>query len=855
MATTPFGTATTFGQMSIMALRYLAGRKLRTTLTTLAIVFGVALIFAMNLTMPAAMDAFRRTMIAASGNVDLSISSVSGESFAPDQPLQAVKDVENVSAVTGSLRRLISLPDAQTAELGDAAKIELIGVDPATVLDVREYVVSSGRFLEPGDTGVAVIPAQLAELAPQLTLGAKIPLMTANGIQTYTIVGTVANAGTKSRPQIMVTLADAQAAFSQPGLINTIDVAFKPGTSEKAVKSDIKKALGKDFRLDSTSSETDTLSSMKMGFAIFGVMGAIALFIGAFLIFNTFRTVILERRHDLAMLRAVGATRRQITQMILVESLIQGLIGTALGLLIGLSMALLMSSFYDRMSSTFSINDFEIDIRLSVSSVGSALAVGLLTTLLAGYWPARSAGRISPLDAMRPGTAADTRRAARWGIIAGAAIMAVAVLLLVASDQTTAGGAVLFMIGMIIAAPGLVLPLTRLFSPFLSLWFDREGDLARSNMVRMPGRAAITSSTLMIGLATVILIASMVSSFKVLIDRLMEASFSSDVMLTPQTIAMYGSVLGADEKLADSLRAIPDVQTVAGLRYASDTYKGQSLEILGINPDDYPKVAPLDFNQGQPDEAYAALNTERAAIVNTLTANTFGLKVGSSITLPTAEGEQTYRIVALADDLLHFKLNAFYISQANLAADFHKQEDVLIMIRLKPGADEAAALAAITTAAQDYPQFTVRAVSEYKKTLSDATGNAYWLFWGMAILILIPSALGLLNTLTINVMERTREIGIVRAVGGSRHQVRRIVTAEALLLGLFGAATGVLAGIAMSYGIISTLSSVAWNMTYSFPLLGIVAAVVLGILLALFSSILPARNAAKLDIIRALQYE
>jgi putative ABC transport system permease protein len=319
---------------------------------------------------------------------------------------------------------------------------------------------------------------------------------------------------------------------------------------------------------------------------------------------------------------------------------------------------------------------------------------------------------------------------------------------------------------------------------------------------------------------------------------------------------MYGSVLGADEKLADNLRAVPDVQTVVGLRYAASTYDGKALEILGIDPVDYPKLAPLDFNQGDPGKAYAALSGEgRNAIANTLTANAFALKVGSTITLPTAEGDQTYRIVGIADDLLHFKLNAFYISQANLAADFHKQEDVLIMIRLKSGADQDAALAAIKTAAQDYPQFTVRAVSEYKQTLIDATASAYWIFWGMAALILFPSALGLLNTLTINVMERTREIGIVRAVGGSRKQVRRIVTAEALLLGLFGASIGVVAGIAMSYGVISAIDSVAWNLSYSFPLIGILAAVILGIVLALLSSILPARNAAKLDIIRALQYE
>jgi putative ABC transport system permease protein len=202
-----------------------------------------------------------------------------------------------------------------------------------------------------------------------------------------------------------------------------------------------------------------------------------------------------------------------------------------------------------------------------------------------------------------------------------------------------------------------------------------------------------------------------------------------------------------------------------------------------------------------------------------------------------------------------FKLNVIFISEANLKADFHRSEDVMLMVALKANADKPAALAGIQKLLGDYPQFTARLTGEYRTSLLEITTGAMGLFYGIAILILIPAALGLLNTLTINVLERTREIGVVRAVGGSRTQVRRMVTAEALLLGLFGAATGVLAGVAMSYGFISVFSLVNWQLTYEFPLMGIIAAIVIGLLLALFAGVMPARSAAKLDIIRALQYE
>lgn len=854
MTTNTLGFTSTFAQMALMALRYLSGRKLRTVLTTLAIVFGVGLIFAMNLVLPGMKDAFRRTMLAASGNVDLSIRSVTGEAFAPEQPLSAVSGVKNVEAVTGSLRRQFSLPKGK-ASLGDTSQIELVGVDPATVTQVRHYSLAEGHFLQPGDTGKVVIPSTLVELAPQLKLGGEMPIMTTNGLKSFTIVGIVSVAGTKSRPQIIIPLADAQADFNQPGLINTIDVAFKPGADEKAVKAEIQKALGSGFSLDVSDAET-ALASMQTGYALFAMIGALALFIGAFLIFNTFRTVILERRRDLAMLRAIGATRRQITQMILVESLIQGMTGTLLGMIIGFLMTKGLLGAMGSMYSSLGLRDIHIYISLNASAVVTALGIGLLTTLAAGYWPARSAGRISPLDALRPSSAADVRRAARWGVVAGAAIMVVGGMLLVASQNTTAVGAVLFMIGLIVAAPGLVLPLARLFSPVLTLWFNREGDLARGNLTRQPGRAAITASTLMIGLASLILIASMVSGFSALLDNLMKGSFSSDLILTPETIAMYGSDLGADENLANRVRALPQVETVATLRYASSTYNGQTLEVLGIDPVDYPKLSPLDFADGSPSQAYAALGSgERTAIANSLTAASLGLKLGGTVTLPTAEGTQTYRIVGIANDLMHFKLDVFYISQANLKADFHKTEDVMVTIRLKPGADQTAAMAGVKTILEDYPQFTPRVISEYRKQLNNIMSGAMSFFYGLAALILFPASLGLLNTLTINVMERTREIGVVRAVGGSRRQIRRIVTAEALLLGLFGAATGILAGVAMSYGAISTMQTIGWKTPYVFPFIGILAAVIVGILLALLASILPARNAARLDIIRALQYE
>lgn len=402
-------------QMTLMGLRYLSGRKLRTTLTTLAIVFGVALIFAINLVLPSALNAFKQSMSAVTG-ADITVTSLSGEVFAPDV-LTQVAAVDGVQSVSGLLRRQFSLPVLSGSNLGSTTQLTLVGIDPAQT--VRQFTVSEGRFLEPGDTGKALVPAGIAELAPQLEVGMTFPLITAGGLKVYTVVGFLAEQGNPTAPEIYVTLADAQAAFNQPGQINTVEAAITAGADRAAVTAAIQNVLGAGFQINTQTDTSSYLAATQVGFAIFDLLGVLALFLGAFLIFNTFRTVVVERRHDIAMLRAIGATRRQITQMIVIESLVQGVVGTLIGLIVGYLLSAGMINLVGSIWSQYT-NKGALELRFNLSALLLAGGLGLLTALLAGYWPARSAGKTSPLEALRPATAASLQRAARWGLIVGA---------------------------------------------------------------------------------------------------------------------------------------------------------------------------------------------------------------------------------------------------------------------------------------------------------------------------------------------------------------------------------------------------------------------------------------------------
>ncbi|MHB0875805.1 MAG: ABC transporter permease [Anaerolineae bacterium] len=847
-------TSTTW-QMVVMAMQYMRVRRLRTALTTLAIVLGVTLVFAVNLALPSAMAALSRTTMSAAGRADLTVTSPAGV-FAAEAPLTAIREVPGVNAATAVLRRQIGLPNdgGGLGAPGQVTTYQLVGIDAATVLDVHPYVVTDGRMLEASESGVAMLPSWLAASTPQLQVGSTFPLATAGGLRAFTVVGLYADQGSQDTPQVLMGLSDAQSVLAIDGQVSAIEVALAPGSDHATVANAVEEALGPSFSVDSGATEMDAYVSMQVGYVIFNLFGLLALFMGAFLIFNTFRTVVAERRRDLAMLRAIGATRGQVMQVILTEGLVQGVVGTALGLILGYALAASLMGALTSLYAQFR-SGMELAITLNLTALLVSICLGLLTSLAASYLPARAAGRVSPLEALRPVDAGATRRATRLSLYVSAPVLFLGVVMLVAGTKTAPLGAIMFLIGMVAAAPVLVSPVAHIFGPLLTLWFSREGDLARGNLTRQPGRAAVTAGTLMVGLATLILLASLVSSFGGLISGLANRSFASDAMLVPASVGVYGSVIGADPSLAERLRALPPVAAATGLRAVTTTADGQEVQVLGIDPLEYPKVAGLEFAEGDGEAAVSALAAGRNAIVTSLAANSLGLGTGDDVVMQTAEGPRTYRIVAVGDDMLSFKVMGVFISHESIVADFHKTEDVMLMVNYVPGTDRAAALEQIRQVAAAYPQFTVRDTGEYRATVMEMSVGVLQAFYGLAALILIPAALGLLNTLTINVIERTREIGMVRAIGGSRAQVRRMVTGEALLLGLFGAATGILAGVAMSYGFIQAFGLLGWTLPYEPPLVAVVVALVVAVVLALLAAILPARNAARLDIIRALQYE
>ncbi|MCS7281890.1 MAG: ABC transporter permease [Anaerolineae bacterium] len=835
-----------------MALRYLRGRKLRTALTTLAVVFGVAVLFGMNTLLPTMLQAFRQTVLATMGKVDLVFTSVTDGPFPADR-IELVRGIEGIAEVTGSLRRNVLLPPSVASRAGLNA-ITLVGVEPGVAVRLRHYPLKEGRFLTDEDGDAIVVSKGLAEKLG-LSIGSALTLPSATGTTDFEVVGILDMPSIPGVEEAFVPLSAAQRLLGMPGQINVIEAVVKPGVNRDEVEKAALVALGNLFKAEPPDLGEELIASLQMGEVAFAIMGVMALAIGAFIILNTFRTVVVERRHDLGMLRAVGASRRVVVGLILAESLLQGLLGTAIGLAAGYGLAWVLLLTVKSVMQQYLRMEAAVPI-ITLPNLLTAAVLGIGATLAGGLWPALSAGRVTPLEALRPVVPGAYERAAKKRGIVGAVLIVLAALgLLTGNFNLVALGTVLFMVGLVLVAPILVGPLSRLFGRLLALMFAREGRLAEGNLARQPNRAAVTASALMVGLAMVLALAGMVTSIFDGFMSYIDHSLRADFLLMPASLVLGGGNVGAGPELMEEVRGVPGVTGATTLRLGAAAVNGLTIQVIGVDPQTYPQLSGLVFRYGDPEEAFAALGRERAMIVNGVFAAQRRVRVGDVLTLQTPAGEREYRVVGVGSDYLNAKLVTAYISHANLERDFYQTADLLVMVEAAEDADMAAVQARLEKIVQKYPSFVLTEWRSFREEQERVFGQSVSLFNVIGVMFALPSLLAMVNTLTINVMERTREIGVLRAVGSTRRQIRRMVLAESLLLGALGTAFGILAGLWLGYVLVQGMNVSGFVIPYYFPYTGILIAVAVGLLIGVGAAVVPARRAAQLDVVAALRYE
>ncbi len=844
------------GLQFALAARYLWGRKLRTFLTTLAIVFGVLVIFGMNILVPTMLKAFQANIMAASGQVDVTITLKTGEAFQRNV-LNKIKTVPGIRVIAGSLSRTVNIPEGFYGKAKVTA-LNLTGIDPRAATDLRSYPIKQGRFLRGGDADAAVITTSLADNLG-LRLGDELNLPTTSGDVDLLIVGLLPARALPGNEEVLVTLLEAQKLLDLPDRINTIEINLDTtDTAERdAIQKDIQDMLGSNYTLGGLSSGTEIWASIKVAQTATNLMGVLALFMGGFIIFNTFRTIVAERRHDIGMLRAIGASRSTILGLILAEGTLQGIFGTA----VGMGLGYLLGAGLTRLMAPMLYQFIHIEMAAPLVSsglIGVTLALGIGVTLLAGFIPAVRASRITPMEALRPSIADVVRRTSVLGGVLGVTLIVLAVLGLISGNNNYIFlGSMFFLLGLILAAPMLVHPVASVLSALIASIYARDGTgiLAQSNLTRQPTRAAVTASATMIGLAIIVAMGGMIMSLSGNFMDILQRSLGSDYLVMPPSVAVWRSNVGADRDLAERLHAVPGVAVVSTMRYASTQANSKALSLLGIDPVAFPQVSSLTFQQGDPRTAFQALANERALIANGVFAAQAGLKVGEVVQLSTPTGAKPYRIVAVAGDYLNAKLLTAYVSQENLSKDFRKDEDIFIQLNLAPGADPAVVEPRLKKILEDYPQFKLISGKSYFEENKQIFESVFFFYFVLLAVLSVPSLIAMLNTLAIGVIERTREIGMLRAIGATRRQVRRMVVVESLLLAAIGTGLGLLAGLYLGYVMVLGLSVGGYPVTYSFPYAGLLAAVAAGLLFGVLAALIPARQAAQMEIVRALRYE
>src|SRR5581483_4525590 len=839
-----------------LAARYLWGRKLRTALTTLAVVFGVLVIFGMNILLPTMLQAFRTSILSASGQVDVTITQKSGETFSP-RLAERLADIPGVRAVSGSLEQTINIPAGYYRQ-GTVGALSLIGINPKAASALHDYSVKQGRFLRSEDTSAAVINDSLANTL-NLKLGDELSIPGTRGAVKLKIVGIRTSQALPGNEPVWVTLTEAQNILNQPNRINTIEINLntQDPAQRDAIKSVIQTQIGSEYQLGGLSSDSQIFASLQTSQQAFNLMGFLSLFMGGFIIFNTFRTVVAERRHDIGMLRAIGANRRTIITLFLAEGLLQGVLGTLIGMGLGYLLGLAIISISSRALQQYLHVSFGAPV-IEPGLVIITILLGLGVTLVSALLPAFSASRVTPLEALRPTVVGvEERRKISNSFIVGIALIVLALAGLITHNiGLVALGGFFFLIGLVLIAPTLVKPIANLFAALIAFIFARQGTatLAEGNLTRQPSRAAITASVTMIGLAIIVATVGLISSLTGNITGLLESTLGSDYLLIPPSVGLWSSNVGADESLADRLRATPGVAVVSTLRFATTSMNNQDVNLLGIDPQTFPEVSGMNFQAGDPNTVYQELARGRGLIVNGITASQLRLHVGDDVKLSSPEGEQTYRVLAIANDLLNTKILTGYTSQANLKNDFHKTDDIFIQINLAPNADRAQTDVRIKEIVARYPQFNLVSGREYIAQTRQLYTATFSVFYILLVVLALPSLIAILNTLAIGVIERTREIGMLRAIGATRRQIRQTILAEALLLAATGTAFGLIAGLYLGYVMVIGLSSI-YPLTYSFPFAGILVAIAIGLLFGVIAALVPARQAAHLNIIRALRYE
>jgi putative ABC transport system permease protein len=659
---------------------------------------------------------------------------------------------------------------------------------------------------------------------------------------------------------VQMTLPEAQRVSGHDGY-DDISVAAERGTSPEQLKAAISKELGtKDFAVrtgkeqaeKSAKDLSDALGFIRIALLVFA---GVALLVGGFLIFNTFAVTVAQRSKEFALLRTLGASRAQVLRSVLAETLVIGVLASIVGIIGGLVLApglrALMGAFGLKLGST--------SLQLQPRTIIAGFAVGIIATVVSGFVPARRATRVQPVEAMRDAVLPTGTHLRKRRIVVAALVEAVGLVLLVYSlfgDLPSATavasalglGAVVMMFGLALIAPLLVRPLSSVIGRPLERMQGLTGRLARENAQRQPQRTAVTASALMIGLGLVVFVTIFAAGLRATINQGID-----DQVRAAGVVTHEDGFSPLPDGVAQQLQKVDGVAAVSPVRFETGKLKsdGKNVPITGVDPSTVGAALQLDWNQGTA-QTLTSLGDRDVAVSQTF-AKSHDLAVGDSLTLITPRGKEIAYKLAGTYDVKVGLVGDLIASDTSLVRDWESKDIAFAMVVSDPGTNANALKRAENKALAGFPTAKPQTIADFKDEQNAGVDVLLGLVYALLSLSVIIALLGIVNTLALSVHERTRELGMLRAVGMSKRQVRRMVRAESVITAVLGALLGIVLGIVFAALISRPLADEGF--VFELPIVTLIVLTLVAALAGVLAAIQPARRAAKVDVLRAITTE
>jgi putative ABC transport system permease protein len=847
--------------LRLISWPHLRKHALRSVLTASGITLGVAVFVGMNSANQTVLGAFAETVDRIAGKTELQVTA--GEAGFPEEVLA---DVQSTPSVRVAVPVIEAVADTNIRGQGS---LLVLGVDFTGDRSLREYDLESGEdalvddpliFLAQPDS---IIVSTTFAQKNRLAVGSQLPLGTIEGEKRFTIRGIMKPGGLTSAFGGNLAVMDiyaAQKMFGRGRTFDRIDVAVSGDRGIAGARRELEDMLGPGYQVETPSTRGQHFEAMIAAYSVMMRASSLfAMFIGMFIIYNAFSIAVTERRAEIGILRALGATRWQIQRVFLVESAVAGAIGSLIGLAAGMLIARVIAIAVGTLiGSASGVPQSRGEVAIEPAFLGLAMGIGVITSIAAALVPARAAAAVDPVQALQKGTHQQLSAGeSRTRAIAAALLMPLSLLCLVfgRSRPLFYASYLLIIVVAVLLTPALCLSLARLIRPLLRLLLPVEGALAADSLVQSPRRTSACVAALMLSLALVIAFGGMArASFGSIADWA-NTVLNPDLFVLPSPEVTTRSIR-FPESMAAELAAVPGIAHVQMVRQTRVLFDGTPVMLMGLQFSSMAQTTSLKVADGDEREMLRIAGAGEGFLVSENLAEKRRLKLGDMLALPSPGGMLRMPIAGIVIDYVD-QQGVILVDRAVYTRYWHDTSVNLFRVYFMPGAHVDDVKRRILDRYAGTRQVFVLENDEMKSYILGLAGQWFRMTYVQIAVAVLVAVLGIVNTLTVSIIDRRRELAVLRAVGGFSRQIKRTVWLEAVAIAVLGLVLGAIFGSVNLYFVLRIIRQdvIGMHFPYQFPTSVSLALIPLMLGVAFVAALWPAKTAMRGSLVEALSYE